>query len=406
MSYEWRNTSLKIIGTLFCACVLIFAFSFVSNAEFSGKTIAETYDLPIGQSVYDGDSILGEFDNMKVPLLSNARFIFNEIVSLDLGGLLLTVSTGTVPFDFSTVSSGHIDSYGKAYGFEGPGYLTLDGDNLVVHPPDTYIWGYSFPYKVLTKTSSGVDVVENGTVIESIPTEEIKNTDYANDYYNNTTIVNWFNSNKEGSNFTLERGITSFSDGRSDVSFKQVESIFGSNVSDYVAAYPDGTPIVLYMGNTTETEGELAYTSLGSHPQYGDGVREYNARQFVDAWNNTVIPPESQGNGRAYVDFGSAIDPDAPGGAASHGVCPPARALRNVVLAEGFDLPVGMVNDEDAVLFGFHPSEDIKITNNHDYPIKIVMWTEGSGTGMLIYAQIIRYEPTNETSTNSTNTTS
>ena len=100
---------------------------------------------------------------MKVPLLSNARFIFNEIVSLDLGGLLLTVSTGTVPFDFSTVSSGHIDSYGKAYGFEGPGYLTLDGDNLVVHPPDTYIWGYSFPYKVLTKTSSGVDVVENGT---------------------------------------------------------------------------------------------------------------------------------------------------------------------------------------------------------------------------------------------------
>ena len=160
------------------------------------------------------------------------------------------------------------------------------------------------------------------------------------------------------------------------------------------------------MGNTTETEGELAYTSLGSHPQYGDGVREYNARQFVDAWNNTVIPPESQGNGRAYVDFGSAIDPDAPGGAASHGVCPPARALRNVVLAEGFDLPVGMVNDEDAVLFGFHPSEDIKITNNHDYPVKIVMWTEGSGTGMLIYAQIIRYEPTNETSTNSTNTTS
>ena len=99
------------------------------------------------------------------------------------------------------------------------------------------------------------------------------------------------------------------------------------------------------------------------------------------------------GNGKAYIDFGSASDSNAPGGSASHGVCPPARVLRAAVLAEGFGLPVGMCGDNDAVLFGFNPSEDIKVTNNHDYPVKIVMWTEGSGTGMAIYGKIERFIP-------------
>ena len=41
------------------------------------------------------------------------------------------------------------------------------------------------------------------------------------------------------------------------------------NIADYVAAYPEGTPIVLYMGNTTKSDGEMYYTYLGSYPQYG-----------------------------------------------------------------------------------------------------------------------------------------
>ena len=207
------------------------------------------------------------------------------------------------------------------------------------------------------------------------------------------TIQNWYNYDSDKSNFTLERGIVNFSDGRNNISAGNVSIIFGDNVSDYVAAYPDGTPIVLYMGNVTEEDGEVYSTSLGSHPEYGDGVREFNARSFVDAWNNTVIPPNSSGNGKAYIDFGSASDSNAPGGSASHGVCPPARVLRAAVLAEGFGLPVGMCGDNDAVLFGFNPSEDIKVTNNHDYPVKIVMWTEGSGPSMAIYGKIERFIP-------------
>ncbi len=45
--------------------------------------------------------------------------------------------------------------------------------------------------------------------------------------------------------------LLTFSDGRNNISAGNVSIIFGDNVSDYVAAYPDGTPIVLYMGNVT-----------------------------------------------------------------------------------------------------------------------------------------------------------
>ena len=245
-------------------------------------------------------------------------------------------------------SSEGIDAYGNVVNVDGPGYLTLEGDKLAVKEPETYVWGYSAPYKYLTKTSAGVDVVENGTVVDSIPEDKIKDYEFGNDYFNTSNVRYWYNHEAvEGSNYTLEKGIVEFSDGRSDISSGNVSYIFGEDVADYVAAFPEGTPIVLYMGNTTKSDGEMYYTYLGSYPQYGDSVREYNARQFVKAWNGTIIPPNSTSNGRDYIDFGSAKDSTAPGGSAAHGVCPPARALRGVVLAEGFSLPTGMSTDEN-----------------------------------------------------------
>ena len=49
--------------------------------------------------------------------------------------------------------------------------------------------------------------------------------------------------------------------------------------------------------------------------------------------------------------------------------------------------------DEDAVLFGYNPAQGILVYNNHDYPVKLIMWTEGEGPDMGIYAQIVRYIP-------------
>ncbi len=391
---SWRRTSVLIFFALVFACILLFAFSFVSSTPYTGHSIADEYNISVGQSMFAGQSILGVNKTIEVPLLSNLGFLSHQLLAFDIQGILMTLSTGVVPFDFTTVSSSGIDSYGNAIGIEGPGFLDYDGDNLIVKGPNTYIWGYSTPYKLLCKTKTGVDVIEGGKVIESVPTDKIKELNYSNDYYNNETIRSWYNYDaSEGSTFTLEKGIAGFSDGRSDIGSNQVPIIFGKNVTDYVAEYPTGSPILLYMGNYTAENGEVHGTSLGSHPEYGDSVREINARQFVEAWNGTIIPPNSTSSGKDYVYFEAASDAAAPGGSAAHGVCPSARALRSAVLAEGFGLPVGMDGTENAVLFGYNPASDITVTNNHDYPVKINMWTEGSGTGMGIYAQITRYIP-------------
>ena len=391
---SWRRTSLLIFLALLFACILLFAFSFVSSTPYTGQSVADTYNISVGQSIFNGQSIVGINKTIEVPLISNLGFLTHQILAFDLQGLFMSLSTGTVPFDFTTVSGEGIDSYGNAKGIDGPGYITFEGDKLAVKGPDNYVWGYSEPYKLLCKTKTGVDVIEGDKVIQSVPTDQIKNLNFSNEYYDNNTIVSWYNYDADvGSTFTLEKGMTGFSDGRSDISSADVPKIFGQDVVDYAAEYPTGSPILLYTGNYTNESGEVYGTSLGSHPEYGDSIREVNARQFVEAWNGTIIPPNSTSSGKDYVYFESANDASAPGGSAAHGVCPSARALRAAVLAEGFGLPVGMDNTEDAVLFGYNPASDITVTNNHDYPVKISMWTEGSGTGMGIYAQITRYIP-------------
>ena len=390
---SWRKISIVILIALLALCVFI-AITSASTTSYSAESVAKDYNIPIGQSMFENQSIVGTSENVEVPLVANVGFLTHQLMAFDLQGILRGVTTGIVPFDFSVVSSEGIDSYGKVVDIVGPGYLTFEGDKLAVKAPDNYVWGYSAPYKWLEKTESGVDVYENGTKIKSVPVDEIRNLDYHNDYYNASTIASWYNYDAQvGSTFTLEKGMVGFSDGRNNISSSDVPKIFGQAVVDYAAEYPTGSPILLYSGNYTNETGEVYGTSLGSHPEYGDSIREINARQFVEAWNGTVIPPNTTASGKDYVYFESASDASAPGGSAAHGVCPSARALRAAVTSEGFGLPTGMTWDENAVLFGYNPARDITVYNNHDFPVEIRMWTEGSGTGMGVYAQVIRYIP-------------
>ena len=394
MSKSWRNKSITIVLVLFSVSVLLFAFTFVNSTPYTGQSIAETYNLSVGQSVFDGDSILGQNKTIDLPFLSNVGFIGHQLLAFDLHGILMSLSTGVVPFDFATVSSEGIDSYGRATGIEGPGYLTFEGDKLAVKGPDTYVWGYSAPSKVLTKTSNGVDVVDQGKVIQSVPADQIKNLNFNSKYFNNDTIVSWYNYDAQiGDNFTLEKGMTHFSDRRKDISAADLPRIFGQDVVDYASEYPTGSPILLYSGNYTEQQGAQGSTIFDSHPEYGDAIREINTDQFVEAWNGTVIPPNSTSSGKDYVYFESANDASAPGGSAAHGVCPPARALRDASLSEGFSMPVGLTMDDSALQFGYNPASGVTVTNNHTYPVKIHMWTEGQGVGKGIYCTYIRYIP-------------
>ena len=393
MSKGWRKISITILIVLILLCLFIGVTSSITT-NYTAESVTNQYNLPIGQSMFENQSIVGTTEPIQVPLVSNPGFLLHQLLALDLQGILVATSTGIVPFDFSTVAGEGIDSYGNVVDVVGPGFLTYSGDKLVVKEPDNYVWAYSSQYKWLNKTESGVDVYEDGKLVKSIPVDQIKNIEYKNDYYNATTIADWYNYDADvGSTFTLEKGMVGFSDGRNNISSSDVPKIFGQDVVDYAFEHPTGSPVLLYTGNYTEEAGEVYGTSLGSHPEYGDGTRETNARQFVEAWNGTIIPPKSSASGKDYVYFEAAKDSEAPGGSAAHGVCPPARALRAAVTAEGFDLPTGMSWDENAVLFGYNPACDILVTNNHDYPVKLNMWTEGGGTGMGIYCQVIRYVP-------------
>ncbi len=392
MSKGWRKISITILIVLIALCAFLAVFG--STTQYTAESVTKEYNLPIGQSMFENQSIVGTTEPIEVPLVSNLGFISHQLMAFDLQGILMAFSTGIVPFDFSTVTGEGIDSYGVVHDVDGPGFLTYAGDKLVVKEPDHYVWAYSAPYKWLEKTESGVDLYEDGKKIQSIPVDQIKNLNYTSEYYNASTIASWYNYDAEvGSTFTLEKGMVGFSDGRNNISSSDVPKIFGQDVVDYASEYPTGSPILLYAGNYTEQEGESYGTELGSHPEYGDSIREVNANQFVEAWNGTVIPPNSTSSGKDYVYFESANDASAPGGSAAHGVCPSARALRAAVTAEGFDLPIGMSWDENAVMFGYNPAQDITVTNNHDYPVKLNMWTEGEGTGMGIYCKVTRYMP-------------
>ena len=77
MSKSWRSKSIKIFLGLFFACVLLFAFTFVSSTQYTAQSIVDTYNVTIGESLFEGDSILGVHDPIEVPFLSNMGFIDN-----------------------------------------------------------------------------------------------------------------------------------------------------------------------------------------------------------------------------------------------------------------------------------------------------------------------------------------
>jgi hypothetical protein len=271
--------------------------------------------------------------------------------------------------------------------------LIVENNKISVKAPNNFLWGSSVAYTHVIKTEDGLSIVENNETIKSISAGNINNNTIPHDIVPSEDIVAWYKKADIGDKLVIEYGLSNFSDRRNPLSPTEVKYFFGEDIYEYLVSHPLNTPIILYMGDYKEKSGEDYYTYLGSYPEYNDAIRAYNAKQFVVAWNNTIIPPGSISSGKDTIYFESSRDPKAPGGGASHGVCPSARALRAAILSHGFPLPTGMNWDHDAINYGFNPATGIKVTNNGDTPVKIVMWTEGEGTSMVIYSKIIEYVP-------------
>ena len=148
MSNGWRKISIAILVALIVLCAFLAVFTSASN-NYTAESVVNQYNLPIGQSMFENQSIVGTTDPVEVPLISNFGFLTHQLQAFDLQGMLMAFTTGVVPFDFSTVAGEGIDSYGNVVDVEGPGFLTYAGDKLVVKEPDNYVWAYSAPYKWL-----------------------------------------------------------------------------------------------------------------------------------------------------------------------------------------------------------------------------------------------------------------
>lgn len=136
---------------------------------------------------------------------------------------------------------------------------------------------------------------------------------------------------------------------------------------------------------------------MGSYPEYDDYTRALNGKQFAIGWNGTIIPSHSASTGKDSITFYGVYDKNATGtgggGWVTHGVCPPGRAMRAAVMQAGFPLPLGMNGGYYSVAMESNPTTGITVNNTSNFPIQIVMWTEGSGPSMRIYAKVIQLLP-------------
>ena len=372
----------------------IYSLGNITGGLYPLQGPAEITSLSLGDSVVEGMQIVDDSKIRKVPILYHPEYLLDSLNNMKFADFIDALMTGTVKTPITRITDGSISKDGSAQGFDGPGVLAIQDDKLVVTPPTTFVYGYKTSYTYGVKTDSGLEIKEGkNNTVKVVPYDQINNDTVPHNYVSVNSIKKWYNSARMGQQITLDYAIANFNDGRNLVSPDKIESLFGGNVKAYLRNYPAGSPVMAYMGTVTENVIGTGGDSLGSYPQYNDSIREHNAREFVEAWNGTIIPPHTTSSGKEVVGFGKSPDPHAPGGGAAHGVCPPARALSSAVSAAGFDLPVGLTWEEYAVKFEFNPAVDVKVTNNRDYPVEILMWTSGSGSGLSINSRVIEYRP-------------
>ncbi len=349
--------------------------------------------LSVGDTVLPGTSVVDDKKIRKVPILYNPEYLVDYIKEVNFIDFIDALLTGTVKTPIGRITDKSISNSGIAQGFNGPGILVVKDEKLTVTPPGAFVYGYKLPYVFGIKTKDGLEIKEGTKTTKVVSSSQINNDTIPHDYIRVTSVKKWYNQAKIGERITLGYAISNFNDGRSLVTPENIKTFFGDDILTYMEHYPSGMPILVYMSPVTEKVIGSNGDSLGSFPEYNDAIREQNSRAFVEAWNGTIIPPHTTSSGKETVGFGRSTDPHAPGGWASHGVCPAARALRGSISQAGFGLPTGLTWGEYAVQFGFNPAVDVKVTNNRDYPVKIVMWTSGSGPGMSIHSKVIEYKP-------------
>ncbi len=391
-----RRSLLNPILAFGILIIMILGFSYVGNIVedyFPPQNPGEITSMPVGETVMAGMKVVDDSKIRKVPLLYHVEYLKSLLQEGKYLQIITGMMTGSVETPLSQLAGNYISPQGMAQGFEGPGYISVNGQKLVVNPPETFVWGYKTAYTVGVKTKDGLEIREggkSGKIVKKISYSDINNNTLNTDFVNITSIQKWYNRTNEGNYTILDYSLTGFSDGRNQVTPDKIKKFFGDSVVNYMKNYPSGSPVMAYMGSHTENVTASSAESLGSHPEYGDNARAYNAMSFAKAWNGTIVPPKSSSHGKENVYFEGCYDPNATGGYATHGVCPAARSMRNAIGAAGLPTPTGIRWEELSVAYDTSPTVGVLVKNPNNYPIKIVMWTQGSGPGLVIYTKIVK----------------
>lgn len=389
-----RRSLLNPILAFGVLIIMIIGFSYFGNTiegYFPPQKPEEITAMSIGDTVMAGMKVVDNNKIRKVPILYNYEYIQSLFQEEKYLQILNGLFTGSLETPLSQIAGGSMSLQGVAQGFDGPGFLGVNGQKLVVNPPQTFVWGYKTGYTVGVKTKDGLEIREggkSGKLVKTISSSNMNNDTISHDYVSLTTFKEWYNKASVGDYIYLDYSLSGFSDGRNQVTPDKIKTYFGDSTVTYMKNYPSGSPVMAYMGTHNESVISSSAESLGSHPEYGDAARAYNGWSFAKAWNGTIVPPNSSSHGKETVYFEAVFDANATGNYATHGVCPAARSMRNAIGAAGLPTPSGIRWEELSVAYGTSPTVGVKVYNNQKYPIKIVMWTEGSGAGMVIYTKI------------------
>ncbi len=393
-----RRSLLNPILAFGALIILIIGFSYVGNTiegYVPPQKPQEITSIPIGDTVVEGMDVVDDSKIRKVAFLYHPTYLQELFQTGNYLQAITGLLTGSIETPVSEFIGANISPQGVAQGFEGPGFLSVHGQQLVVTGPQTFVWGYKTTYTVGVKTAKGLEIRtggKNGKVVKVISESDINNATIPHNYVGISTTKKWYSNADTGDYITLDYSLTGFNDGRNQVTPEDIEKFFGQGVVDYMENYPVSSPIMAYNGSHSETTVASYSESLGSYPEYGDAARSYNAKQFAKAWDGTIIPPGTSSSGKLNIGFESIRDPNATstGGYATHGVCPAGRSLRGAVTSLGLGLPSGMAWGELSVPYAVSPTEGIKVYNSQNYPMKIIMWTEGSDSSTVIYTRIVK----------------
>ena len=389
--------SLLGILILIILAVAMYPLGNMIEDQFPPQKPQEIASMDLGNTVMAGTKVVDDYRVRKTSSIYHPDYLIDLIYEGKYLKFLTALTTGTVETPFQEITGKTISSQGTAQGFKGPGYLTVQDDKLVVSPPDTFVWGFITPYTIGVKTKTGLEIRENGETVKTVSVSDMSNSTIPHDYVSFKNFQKWYNKSDVGDNITLDYQISRISDGRNPVSPPQIVTYFGAEVKDYMEQYPSGTPVLVYNGASSQQVVSSAVDTMGSYPEYDDNTRALNGKQFVSGWNGTIIPPHTASSGKDGITFYGVYDKnasgDGKGGYVSHGACPPGRSMRSAVMKIGFPLPRGMSGGFYSVAIESHPTTGIFVNNTSDFPVQIIMWTQGNGASMRIYTQVIQFLP-------------